>query len=124
MISLARFPIAVALPGALALAACGNDLDSRNEAAMSAAPMGEQKMTIRSQPQRTSPTRQQAQPAPDGFAEEKDLADRDEALLVDAAPDDLIDNAQGFSTDPIDSGRGFDPSPRPERSSEPEQEDS
>ena len=103
------------LAACIALTACGDDLESRNEAAgTDRAP----EMTIQSQGNSTNRSRtigsgdtiRIEKPASEagGFA---DGAEAEAAEVVDASPSDLVDSAEGFSTEPLDDTSGFDPSP-------------
>ncbi len=92
------------------LASCGDDLESRQAAVQERMP--ERDLSIQSSPKeaRDSSTPIPTAPA-EGFANDSDAGDENAGNMEDAAPDELIDNAQGFSTDPIDDTSGFDPSP-------------
>ena len=120
MITPARIPTALALSSAVLLAACGNDLDSRNEAAMAGNLAAERGMTIRSQPDSTA--RRASAPVQDAV-DSAEMDDSEKPILIDASPEDLMDNAQGFAPDPVDNAQGFDPSPRSESTREPEEQD-
>jgi hypothetical protein len=93
------------------LGACGDDLESRQSAVQERQPMGGE-ITVGNT--NTSSSRAASAPAPaaaptaQGFADDDDLED---PPVVEAAPEALIDDAQGFSTDPIDDTSGFDPTP-------------
>lgn len=100
------------LPLVVLLAACGDDLESRNEAAGLDQRGGSGEMTIVTQDSasarsnRTSSTRSpNAQPTAQGFDEEEDV------LEVDAGAETFIDSAQGFDPTPMDDTMGFEPSP-------------
>lgn len=85
------------------LAGCEDDLESRNAAVQNAgAPVGEGGMVLT--PGRQGDDRAAAE-QDNGFAGEAD----GEELVLDAAPDDLIDNAEGFDPAPIDDAAGIDP---------------
>ena len=121
MTAQARLSTIAALLGVVLLAGCGNDLESRNEAATGSADGAQRGMTIVSTQRRQAGST--AAPAPTGgetvFADEEVADSEDgEPLMVDASPDDLVDNAEGFSTDPIDNAQGWDPSPRGQSSNE------
>ena len=99
------FVIAASLSAFTLSAACGNDLESRQEAANELQP-SERFVESAEEPRRT--------PAPVAEAEpvaEEEPAEEDEEMIVDAAPDDLIDDAQGFAAEPMDDAQGFDPTP-------------
>ncbi|MBH5321833.1 hypothetical protein [Aurantiacibacter sediminis] len=117
------------LPLPLLIAACGSDLDSRNEAA--GVDRNGQREFVIQQPQNRGQssarivgsegaaafqgfddTEEQEESARTG-SDRGDAGDDDEEVVVDAAPDELIDSAQGFSAEPMDDTTGFDPSPEP-----------
>jgi len=90
------------------LAGCGDDLESRQQAVEERQPVGGE-VTIGDPAPRASRTASTPGPAAttQGFEDE----DPGEELVVDAEPEIFIDDAQGFSTDPIDDTSGFDPTP-------------
>lgn len=92
------------------LASCGDDLESRQAAVQDRTP--ERDLSIQSPPQSARDSAVSATAAPaEGFADDTLANGKDAGIVEDAAPDELIDNAQGFSTDPVDDTSGFDPSP-------------
>ena len=96
----------------LALAACGDDLESR-QAALDQ-PQGGEIMIGAQETSAVSGTMPAAPApgAPQGFDDAGDNGSMDEEETVfDAEPEMLIDDAQGFDTAPIDDTSGFDPSP-------------
>ena len=99
------------LAACMALTACGDDLESRNEAAgTNRAP----EMTIQSQSSSTSRSRTIGSGDTiriEKPAEETDSFEDGAEEIVDASPSDLVDSAEGFSTEPLDDTSGFDPSP-------------
>lgn len=99
----------------LALSACGDDLESRNEAAGMGPPVEGMVITNNDRVRDVEPA--DTTPADAGFAEEGSGGEEDEDLFVDAAPDELVDSAEGFDTSPADDTAGIDPNPpasRPE----------
>ncbi len=107
--------VALALPLLALVAACGDSLESRNEAAGLDPRGGGGEMRIvsqnstpsrSSQPATTRPPN--AQPTAQGFEEE---GSESETIEVDAGPETFIDSAQGFDPTPMDDTVGFDPSP-------------
>ncbi len=111
----------LALPTLLALAACSDDLESRNAALGMEEDGSEQELTIERQAPTGStfeeeetaelPDDEEAQPV-EGEAEE------DAETVVEAGPDDLIDRAEGFAPEPMDNAAGFNPSPHVHNSAE------
>ena len=99
---------------AMALAGCGGDLDSRNEAALEGMPEQGQ-MTVETQPRSASNASRSpnAQPTSIGFDEDGEEAEseEEEPLYIDAEPESLIDDTQGFAAEPLDDTSGFDPTP-------------
>lgn len=107
--------VALVLPALVMVAACGDSLESRNEAAGLDPNAGPSEMTVvtqNSSPSRSSgstsaPTRSpNAQPTSLGFDDEGE-----DVLEVDAGAETFIDSAQGFDPTPMDDTSGFDPSP-------------
>lgn len=106
---------ACALSATILLAACGDSLDSRNEAAGidPDAPRGE--MTVVSQndaaarSNRSASRSPNAQPTSEGFSDEGE--DGGDVLEVDAGAETFIDTASGFDPSPMDDAMGFDPNP-------------
>ncbi len=91
------------------VSACGDDLESRQAAVQQ--PDGDA-ITI-SQPNApdagsTSPRRSSQIERGTGQGGETDATEK---VIVDAGPETFVDDAQGFSTDPIDDTSGFDPTP-------------
>lgn len=104
---------AFVLPVIVSLAACGDSLESRNEAA-GLDQRGGGEMTVVSQnstpsrsSQSTTTRSPNAQPTSQGYDEEAE----EEPLEVDAGPETFIDSAEGFDPSPMDDTMGFDPSP-------------
>ncbi len=81
------------------LSACGDDLEDRQAA------------VEERQPVSGAMTMEQSQRAPSAPAPESEAARMDDEVVVDAEPEVFVDDAQGFSTDPIDDTAGFDPTP-------------
>ena len=100
--------LAATLPALALLGACGNDLESRQEAANELQP-SERFIDGEAPAPRSAPA---PTAAAEPEEEEADDEDDEEEVVVDASPDDLIDSAQGFSAQPMDDARGFDPSPQ------------
>lgn len=104
---------ACVLPVLLSLAACGDSLESRNEAA-GIDQRGNNELTIVSQDSASSRSGQSAtrspnaQPTSQGFGDE---GDGEDVLEVDAGAETFIDSAQGFDPSPMDDTMGFDPTP-------------
>ena len=107
--------VAATLPALALLPACGNNLEDRQAAADE---MGanerfpeEDEITIT----RVEPTAPASEAAAEPEAVDADDDSENEGdgeeLVVDAAPDDLIDSAQGFAPEPMDDTQGFDPTP-------------
>ena len=101
------------LPAIMLLAGCGDDLDSRTEAAertmaeRAAAADAAEVVEEDSDDDVAAPRR-----AP---ARERADRDDDEETVVDASPDDLLDSTRGFAPEPLDNASGIDPAPlRPE----------
>ena len=90
------------------LTACGDDLESRQAAVQEMRPTGGQATAEQAPPQARSDNKVAQSSTP---AEPEDNAQTDDGMVIDAAPEALIDEAQGFSTDPIDDTAGFDPTP-------------
>lgn len=103
--------LTLALPTLLALAACSDDLESRNAAA------GLDEDAVLEAQIESAPRQDNA--ASD-VAMEGDAGEEDEAeeTVVEAAPDDLIDSTEGFAPEPMDNAAGFDPSPNNQTSGE------
>ena len=106
------------LVGLLALAACGDDLETRNAAIAEGAPP--RPVTVETTVTRPSRTAQQSAP---GFADEDEAPTRrrsssigegEDPLIVDADPDSLVDDAQGFAPEPLDDAVGLAPTPMQE----------
>lgn len=97
-----------ALPVTALLAACGDDLSSRQQEAAEYQPT---ERFIESAEPSSSPTTSAPQASPAEVSE--DAAEEDEALVIDASPQDLVDSAQGLSAAPMDDAQGFDPTPEP-----------
>ncbi|MGB3794726.1 MAG: hypothetical protein WA957_00275 [Alteraurantiacibacter sp.] len=93
------------------LAGCGDDLESRQAAVQERSPStdigGGQPQPGETRISRQQPSAQTAE----GFAGDDVASPDDDIAVVDASPDALIDDAQGFSPDPMDNASGFDPSP-------------
>ena len=81
------------------LSACGDDLEDRQAA------------VEERQPVSGAMTMEQSQRALSAPAPESEAARMDDEVVVDAEPEVFVDDAQGFSTDPIDDTAGFDPTP-------------
>lgn len=101
--------------GALALlGACGDSLDSRNEAAGLDPRASGGEMTLSSQnntsarSSRAAARSPDAQPTSQGFSEDGEDGD---VLEVDAGAETFIDSASGFDPSPMDDTMGFDPNP-------------
>lgn len=88
------------------LAACGDDLESRQAAAD--AQIGEREVTLEPRPAPSPEATTIVEMDDEVEAEE---ADDSEEVFVDASPDDLVDSAQGFSAAPMDDASGLDPTP-------------
>lgn len=106
---------ALVLPAIVLLAACGDSLESRNEAA-GLDQRGGSEMTVVTQ--NTPPSRSgqnaatrspNAQPTSQSFSDEE--GEDDDVLEVDAGPETFVDSAEGFAPEPMDDTSGFDPSP-------------
>ena len=81
--------------------ACGDDLESRNAAATGARENPPAVPVAQDTPRPAATTRASTPTAPaDG-----------EPVVVDAQPDDLLDDAEGFSAEPMDDASGIDPTP-------------
>ena len=97
----------------LLLAACGDDLESRNEAVMaSRGGEGQQIVLQRRGGGGTFGREPSAQPTTGGsFAEESAPAAKAQENagppVHDAAPGDLVDTTEGFEPVPIDDGEGM-----------------
>lgn len=90
------------------LAACGDDLESRQEAVEGRQPVGGE-MTVGDASSRSNSSAANA--TAEGFADDQRSSDDDGRPVEEAAPEELIDNAQGFSAEPMDDTKGFDPTP-------------
>ncbi len=118
----------LALPALVA--ACGDDLESRQAAIDESGPPQNGDMVLipgrQASDGQTSPGAAGATPMriediedgetnpeylEDGMAIPPAGADGGDSLVVDAAPDDLIDSARGFSPEPMDNASGIDPAP-------------
>ncbi len=101
--------VAICISALAVLSACGDDLESRQAAVEDRMP---DRAVAGSQP---DPAEMRITTAPkssesaEGFAEDGIAAEDTEVEV--APPEALVDDAQGFSTDPIDDTAGFDPSP-------------
>jgi|GEM_PF-1494858 len=120
--------LSAAIPLALLLTGCGDDLESRNAAAGMDSGADDVVIT-RQEPDTASDDGRLAIDglgnvdevsddfavidAPVAIAEIDADTDDDEAepRIVDASPDDLRDTAQGFAPEPMDDASGIDPSP-------------
>ena len=94
------------------LSACGDDLESRQAAVAQHSAEGGQ-ITVgqrQSAATTTSPSSSTAPPA-QAFDDDRAPEPADEPAPFDAGGDSLVDDAQGFSTDPLDDTSGFDPTP-------------
>jgi len=92
--------------GTLAMrAGWGDDLESRQASVQEQQPMGGE-MTVGAQEPQAS-----REPSAEATAQGFDDEDGGEDVVFDTMPDTLMDNAQGFGTDPIDDTSGFDPTP-------------
>ena len=100
---------ALALSAVSLLAACGDDLESRQAAVQERQPVGDEVTVREREPQVTRASRA---PSPEattqGFAEEDDP---DAEVIYETMPEPLVDDAQGFDPSPIDDTSGFDPTP-------------
>lgn len=86
----------------LGLSACGDDLDSRQAAVDERQPPRDAITIERAEPRRaTSATPDQG----------NTISEMDDEVIVDAGPEIFVDDAQGFSPDPMDDTTGFDPTP-------------
>ena len=91
------------------LASCGDDLESRQQAVESRQPVGGSGITVGDASSRTNAPVDDA--TAEGFADEQRGSDGGEPMMEEAAPEELIDTAQGFAAEPMDDARGFDPTP-------------
>ncbi|WP_271078649.1 hypothetical protein [Aurantiacibacter sp. MUD61] len=110
------------LPLPLLIAACDDDLDSRNAAA-GVDREGQSEFVV--QQPRARVASSEGSSRVEGFDDTEEQEERartgsdrggeddGEEVVVDAAPDELIDSAEGFSAEPMDDTSGFDPSPPP-----------
>lgn len=96
---------ALALAAVATLAACGDDLESRQAAVEEQQPVPA-KMTMERPP---------AAPAPaattDGFDAPQDDDDQGDEKALETESDPLMDSAQGLDPVPLDDTSGFDPTP-------------
>ena len=97
-----------ALPCAALLSACGDDLDSRNAAA---GLDSQTDVEIISQASRTPAAEAEVQTFDDNEDASDEGDDGEEAPIVDAMPEDLMDSAQGFAPEPLDDTAGIAPEP-------------
>ncbi|MDF1835012.1 MAG: hypothetical protein P1U62_09040 [Alteraurantiacibacter sp. bin_em_oilr2.035] len=102
-----RFPFAIALPILLSLSACGDDLESRNAATGMQEGEAQAQGTMRIERQRTQPKQQPAT----AFSDEPGESRESSETVIDATPDDLVQDTQGFDTAPMDDTSGIDPMP-------------
>lgn len=135
------FALAGALPAALLLAACGDDLEARNDAVSrdegsveiidadsEFAPMAEDfegRMRIEDLPESQRAGQVEGSAAervaipleteiPQRSTIPRDAIEVDadtEETVVDASPEDLMDTTEGFAPDPLDDAAGIDPAP-------------
>lgn len=100
---------ALALSAVPLLAACGDDLESRQAAVQEQQPMGGEMTVGEQEPQITRAGRAPSpQETAQGFDDE---GDPDAEITYETMPDPMVDTAQGFAPDPIDDTSGFDPTP-------------
>ncbi|MFB0613837.1 hypothetical protein [Aurantiacibacter poecillastricola] len=100
-----RFALAVA--ATLLLQACGDDLESRQ--AVVEEMQGPRELVI---PTAKPTGPRSAGAAEQGFDDDGSAQDRrTDEIMIDAEPENLIDDTRGFSADPLDDARGFDPTP-------------
>lgn len=86
------------------LGACGDDLESRQEAVQGMQPSRDE-ITVRE----VAPADSEATVTRGAPTENQESPD--EGAAMDLPPESLIDTAQGFSADPMDDAAGFDPTP-------------
>lgn len=95
-----------------ALSGCGDDLESRQAAVEQQRPNGGQVVVGQRD---TAPERTPSAPSPTaparGFADTGETLVPGESAPLDSDIEGFVDEAQGFSTDPIDDTSGFDPTP-------------
>ena len=101
---------ALGLAAVTLLSSCGDDLESRQAALEQEHPRGhlDEDEDVPAPEVRRTPTVTAPTASAQGFADEDET---EEPTIIEAGPESLIDNAQGFSTDPIDDTSGFDPTP-------------
>lgn len=92
------------------LSACGDDLEDRQAAVEERQP-GSGAIPMEQSQSKAGGNSSQSQRASTAEDPESEAARMDDEVVVDAEPEVFVDDAQGFSTDPIDDTAGFDPTP-------------
>jgi len=111
------FALAGALPAALLLAGCGDDLEARNERAMqerkdrTEAPDDAQEVEQDDTVTESANAPLGSDIAADDSASEPDSDEDSEETVVDASPEDLMDTTEGFAPEPLDDAAGLEPAP-------------
>ncbi|RIV85828.1 hypothetical protein D2V07_10930 [Aurantiacibacter zhengii] len=93
------------------LSACGDDLEDRQAAVEERQPANGA-MTMEQSQIKTESGSSPSQGASTAQDSESETTRMDDEVVVDAEPEVFVDDAQGFSTDPVDDTAGFDPTPR------------
>lgn len=103
------------LPAMLLLTACGDDLESRSQAAERA--IAERETAAQDADEQDSDVSEESEAAaPAETTSDADVGEAEEAAeaeeaVLDASPEDLMDTTQGFAPEPLDDAVGIDPAP-------------